>query len=634
MRCLGTGRLSRFSAVAVVLVLVAASFGCSDSDSDRSGNDAVTDPGTLLGESPFATIAEGLVEGIAGSASDGLFTFALSGIAGTGGDSAALNKISGQLSAINSDLKTMEGQLSALINAVYTQTCDEGWDTISGFVSTLENWWNEYSGFVNNYSQGTASLGPKPSASSTWPPSDFATFADKLYGENGLDSGSAAPVMTRIQNLLLGAGGAQGVIGSCIVANTSSSNIPQSGTWDDRKYWCEGPVKNGMCQKGIQNIMNYWYGLQLQMLTMMADAYHYQAWLSCGSTCASSSYDLDNLCNETTAETSLPAPNVICEQLQDWMDTGDIPYYAGIYNQWVSVGAPYTNDTTRMLQVGQTCLPGDAGCTSTVSYLWPRSLENVTWPSNSGKAACGTLDSNTNVCGPAALPFSDSAPTFEADYAPDYTNVTWDVATPADMHDLIKGWNSGKLGDYMNANGFADVGDYIVIFAGASYINVVVPSDTWSDLGPYSGDIACFIHTALDYSDTGEQPFCADMGDVQKLSQPGVESGCDLWPKAGTVVTADFLSTTDYNYFYNAYLRYCDNETPWTTVDWQTAPRWSSGDVKQFYWPKANVTDTETSNIDCSVGGATNVGGVLSMCGADLKSHIGQQMPSEMIPSE
>ncbi len=190
----------RYVKVLAMVVTIALLAAACTSSSDGGGRAETSDEPLALKSSLFMSFATDDVSGIVGNVAGSLFSFALSGIGGTGGDQQALNNISNELKEIESELSTMTAQLSALIKQVDIQTCEDDWNSVKGTVGDIQDWWGQYQGFVTDY--GPDGSKAKGVSSSDWPPAQFASFSDELYGSNGQDSSSAVKTMTTCKTAL------------------------------------------------------------------------------------------------------------------------------------------------------------------------------------------------------------------------------------------------------------------------------------------------------------------------------------------------------------------------------------------------------------------------------------------------
>ncbi len=548
-----------------------------------------------------------LLTGVGKSVGEEAAGWAMSAIGLAGDESGELDAISAQLQKIGADLNNINDTLSGIRAAIATQTCIQ-----TQIASSLQNAVDDISQLYDEYKTYVANTALTPPV----PPSQ----AQVLQWQNDVLA-YVQDDLNAIHNAVYATVGAN-VIDACATATVASwqSNNPTATAatfLDDRPIYSQ-----------LVDIVNYYYGIYVEGVTILTEAYHLQA-------CQFAAQDDPNLhCDFTTASTSTSASevNTICdaptalnvqraclaaEEVVTFPETG-----TGMYERveaWLkAAGAPYATDQLGILS---SAVSGATSWDSSYAYLFPRDLLDFTNNATiNGQTStqCPSPLTSTDPCGAMLVgPYNLQLP---SGLSYGGINGHWKSVTADVLLLLLAPYNtksfgetSGRLGDFMASIGFSESlksGDLIITTANTG-INKV------------SGSKAiCFMDTAGPRNQS-KQPWCDGIdGQVQGTDNLlNICGDCSTDTEAGW--TKDIPSQPA---FYTA--KFDDDVDKWrTSPGWllskQQNPGANVGIYWQYHWPATNM-----SEIGCQNGKPyTNPGGLLSRCAEDLQEYVDALLP-------
>ncbi len=561
--------------------------------------------------------------------------WALSAIGLAGNDSTQLKNISTQLGKIESELSVMSQQLEAIKVAIDFQTCIQLENDLNPNVIHIQSLYNDYLNFVQTGSDGNP---VNVDDINIWLQSVLNGVGTDLIAIN-------TALIDADQNKILGV--CIGALTEQYFDDTGTITGPSVNPFNDRAYYSP-----------IQNLINYYYGVQTQGTTLLVEAYHLRACRESGS----------SNCDFSTISTDVPPDQAynICTQAVEQTPTAtdcnnakyavkNPTYNNGMYErvkaQMAYAGAPYSWDYKLGIVMG-----------NSIPILMPASLEDFT---NYATFADGKTKITSTPC---ATPLSSDAPcgytvgVYNGEFDPGikysyYGGVSdqklWNNIPTGQLDDnelwsgLFDPYNNyiknkvlppeqngnpiinvkGTAADYMNSIGFIDAGDKIIL--------------THDDKHHAWGSTAiCNMFTSL----TKNMPYCNNKYHSAHVcysteNGPGCEeSGSQLYDTYAAKELTSIINTKTYaSGFY--YLHYaCGNAA---SCSWSTKPGWLKSQATkdkffQYRWPKLNIQNlvtkeydycTERSSGSSNVPGYLNPAGQYTMCGKDLKEYIDQLLP-------
>ncbi len=557
----------------------------------------------------ITTVYTGLLKGIGSGVGSDLDAWALSAIGISGSEETQLAAISAELQEIDADLKAINATLEEILNAIEEQTCTQLQTSLQAPVNNITALYNTYRSFLAN-----AALSPPV------PP----TAADVLQWQSSVLS-SIATDLNAIHNAVYATPNAN-VITQCAIA-TAAPYLTASPTYqtffDDRPSYSQ-----------LADILNYYYGVQVQGATVLAEAYHLQACqlaalndpnLHCDFATASTSTqssEVTSLCDNPT-DTDVRRACLSAQEAVTNPDTG-----TGMYERveaWLlEAGAPYStgeapDDDPRKVISGGIGLLRNIDSSNTLdwssSYAWllPRDLldfTNTSTVNGSTPFHCNGPLKSSSPCGPVG-PYNanfNSAITYGGYSA-------WNAIRAAQLLQLFEPYNdkangsfdySGTAGDYL----------YSIGFSAAAKDNgmIVITYDTGKNQDTGFAAL-CFMDTAAP-RDKAKQPWCDGIhGEVQGTDNL-LNTNKNPWVQSGYL---DSIASNP---------RFYEVEINTTNGHVKIAPGWfvqmsETGNFNQFHWPVINV-----STLSCQNGKPhTNPGGLLSRCGDDLQGFVDALLP-------
>ena len=554
--------------------------------------------------------------------------WALSAIGLSGPDPSA--NIVAELEKIDADLETMSSQLAEIVEAIQTQTCDQVITAIESDVAYIQNLYTTYQrDFIGPASQGDPII---PSQLEAWL-TDMETLSTSL---------------TNIATALSGSPGQSSIISACSTAVSTAYNDSAGNPFSDLTYYAP-----------IQNLVNYYYGVQTQGVTLMVEWLHLQA-------CQSLT---PNPCDFTTVSTNPPpeqaynvcpgAPHTqaatFCSEAAAWVSQPDTTQAPGLYQlvtqQMIAAGAPYNWD-------------GNIGIIAGSSILAPASLEDFTNKAefvNGGNVTpttCSSTLSSDQPCG-----YTVGLYDAEFDEGISYANYggvsgqsLWNNIPSSDLNtnklysSLFNTYNvylrngtlppsgsgivvTGSVADYMNSIGFKNATDKIITFHDDSH-------------KAFDKTAVCDIFTAV----KKEMPYCnKDQNSAHVCAQTNQVDPCENDSRVGSTVSAEEITavidpSTYAQGFFN-FLLTCNQSDG--TCSWKVKPGWlkeeaSNEKFYQYRWPMLDITTLNCTVRPASVSGTTTTPGYIqfagkdanakdvtyyTMCGNDLQKYIDALMP-------
>lgn len=560
--------------------------------------------------------------------------WALSFIGLAGGDSDELKK----LQAIEDTLNEINGELKAIDQAIQTQTCDElkAATSLADAVTNIQLYYGQYE---DNIQQGQSG------SPLTWPPGQWA--------DNVINS---VPGNLIAINDALNPGQGGDVLSACAVAYDGSYREdtgpggPVTNPFNDSAYYAS-----------IQNLVNYYFGIQAQGAGLLSEAWHYKACLaagtdeaSCDATTGASTSDPGALCDNAVVGT---ATYGYCQQAQ-WAVTnpsrGD-GVYEQVYEQLVAVGAPYSANAEVGFVWGDNPNNSYAGVSG---VLMPRSLTDFTNQAEFDDGTkitptgCPTLSSQTATCGyTAGLYNAHFDPGIKyASYGgvsgltlwdnPDssafnrnhlysvlfdpYNDFFKNGSDPCDSEDDCTVNVTGTAGDYMISIGFEDPQGLVITFGDDAHeafdkkAICTILTQAKKNM-PYCNNYAHSAHV------------CAMTSDASVCKSTGTAKGNHHYG-----VGAEIENALDPTSFANGYFNsdvFCDGTTG--GCSYKTSPGWRKSQATnskfyQYRWPMLDLRSLPNSFCTVrtpSLGGKTNMAGGWTMCGSDLEEYIDALMP-------
>ena len=521
---------------------------------------------------------------------------------------------SADLSEIEDLLESIDSELATLVTEVEELECitSEDQATLTANIETIQGFYDTYSNWVNN----------SPTVP-CWEESDDSS--SECFGQTGVKTwldevtDPATGVKTALDGIadMMIASGNTGVLYVCIEYLTDTYNSgdgPTTYPFDDRPYY-----------EDVDDLVDYYYGVQAQGAAMLSEAYHLQACLTLGS-------DLCAFTGESSADASDDAvtdfsydpndPSQICAQAasgsQTYSDCQEATSMLGttygfLKEQLLQAGAPYSNHLLGIVWGDDLVFVKDM-----VDFT-----NNATY-SGKDSSSCDSLDSS-DPCGWTVGEYDFTFPedvSYQGYPYDEETNL-WQVADASDFVSLLTTYNaktsgttSGDLGTWMTSVGFAtDIGDMIVY-----------TGDKGGDNNNLGKDTVCFLHTAVDRSDS-KQPWCDSNSDAESTDklQDSSSSSCGEGCNKYKISTADYLSTSSYNNFYRVKVTITVADD--TEYDWSHKPGYmeskQASKFDQFHWGRFNVED-----LKCGVrtAGYTNPGNVYTLCGTDMQNWLDDQL--------
>lgn len=551
--------------------------------------------------------------------------WALSAIGLSGPDPSA--NVVAELEKIDADLETMSSQLSEIFEAIETQTCNQAITAIETDVANIQNLYLTYQrDFVGQASQGNPII---PSQLDAWM-TDMETVSGSL---------------TNIATALSGSPGESSIISACSTAASTAYNDAAGNPFSDLTYYAP-----------IQNLVNYYYGVQTQGVALIVEWLHLQA-------CQSFT---PNPCDFTTVSTNPPpeqAYNVcqgasgdaatFCSEAAAWVSQPDTTQPSGLYQlvtqQMIAAGAPYNWDGTIGIIAGSSILAPASleDFTNNAEFVTGGKVTPTQCPSPlSSDQPCGytvglynaVFDEGiwyANYGGVSGQSLWNNIPSSNLNTNELYSSLfnTYNVYrrnnTPApDGSGIVV---TGSVADYMNSIGFKNAADKIITFHDDSH-------------KAFDKTAVCDIFTAVKKEmpycnkDQNSAHVCAQTNEVDSCEDNENSPGTGVAPEITDVIDPPTYAQGFFNFFYE-----CNQDE----CTWKYKPGWlkeeaSNEKFYQYRWPMLDITTLNCTVRPASVSGTTTTPGYIqfagknanakdvtyyTMCGNDLQKYIDALMP-------
>lgn len=572
----------------------------------------VTDGAKAQDDTTITTLYTSMLSGVGKSTGSQTVTWAMSAIGLAGGDSSQLGAISEELQEIDAELVNINATLNEILDAIEEQTCTETQiaPSLQDAVNDITNLYNDYQTYLVNTSMDP-SVPPSQEEVLLWQNNVLTSVPSDL---NDIHNGVYATVNAN-------------VIDECAVA-TAASYINAKKTnetfLDDRPSYSQ-----------LVDIVNYYYGIQVEGATILAEAYHLQACqaaaaddpdLHCDFSTASTSTsasDANEICDDPT-NTNVQRACLAAEEAVTDPTTGT-GMYERVEAQLTAAGAPYSTgeavtDDPRQVVTGElglfSSIDGSSPLdwSSSYAYLFPKDLfdfTNTTTLNGEQRWNCTSPLSSIAPCGPVGIADANfnSGDTYAG-------HVDWKAVTADILLQLFAPYNdknsngfdfSGVLGDYMYSIGFSE----------ATKTNgLIVTTANYGKNKDTGLDAICFMDTAAP-RDKAEQPWCDGIdGEVQGTDNLIDQSNCP-W------VQSKYLDSIGSFPEWYALEVNCDNGKISPAPGWFNQVQDEDSTYWQFHWPMLDV-----SQISCQQGKPyTNPGGLLSRCDDDLQAYVDALLP-------
>ena len=491
---------------------------------------------------------------------------------------AALRSINGNLETIINQLNGIQQQLQQLNATLQQLNCD--W-----LSSNLTEWLAKIDSLAATYQAFNDVAAGKYGAPAVPPLESMTTWADQVTN----DVTGVGPALHAISNALLPSGPAQGIIRACLQPGVIPPPAP--GTFGDTGYYDH-----------VANLIDYYYAYQVRGLLLLAEAYHFQAEQASGQ--APPANDPGKICTEAAD----PRAKLACTLAYNYTNL----VYERLAHQFALAGLPYTDDEVIVENTGGPNPP-----------LYVRSLEKFT---QTAGQSCPTPLTADTPCGVTTALAGDTAH-IAAPMHVDYDGYsTWYPANSYHLGELIKNRGSMTPGQYLDAHGFENAGDKILLTPQTTTIRYKISYTRKNLHVDVTVHARCFLDT-----DTSFGVACSDGVFKSHILGNGPLYECyndrrkPSWP---TWVDRASLPS-DRNGFYTAWLRPNRNTGRACTYHFDPKPGWAlggtaGGNTRQYRWPKLQVA----SDLTCTDGRSpTNPGGVPTRCGANFDTIFNELVP-------
>ncbi|MEI6624600.1 MAG: hypothetical protein WCP28_22150, partial [Actinomycetes bacterium] len=414
--------------------------------------------------SAMSKLFKGLMSGFGQQSGKKLAGWAISALAGTGGDAGQISQIQDQLNQISAQLNQMQADIKALEEAVDWLSCN-GQTALSNIpISELTTMLNRYIVLLGQPTKGSA-----PGSAPITDPTALYEWANQTV------SGPTAVVQTAINNINLNLTGVTkdtGSIKACAKAMLNNWKTPLA----ESDYYSQ-----------LYQYLGVFYNWQATALNLLIEADHMLA-----------------------LHYAPPAPTVdvaihVCDNppagSQQALYCSDAQQYANVL---------YFNTLAQAVQAGAAYawnVPGEGNLAiqKGTSTAWVTDL-NV-YPGTSEKCGNMVISSKENPCGPTVGTTDPLSVT-------SYAGYTFGTANFGQWNSMLSqaGSSGQKLSDRMVSAGFAPGRqDALIVYTGQTTpqnANEMKWPDGWGqkNLDPLGGSITgmCFLDTATTYN-----PFCA-----------------------------------------------------------------------------------------------------------------------------
>lgn len=570
-------------------------------------------PGTRaeaqVGASSFVvSLMKSMAEGAASTAGSDLFGWVLGSAGSADQDAVVLNEILGELDTIENTLQGIETEIGELVNAIDQLDCDSWVEQALPMVNAISNLWDP-----NSLGAGGPGVPPTEQSyvgivaetkNNTVTVSDMEQWADQVLNNDhqGINDLSIDEYLQDLNTVLLAPAGGSGVLESCLnVPSNGPSNY--AGETDDQYY-----------DNVVAPLLGYYYAIQTQGVTMVVEAYNFQAWQAAGSP-TSTTADIQDIADRICGN---PTDTDVEKQCNsgDWAVLGEdgVSGTRGrVATQYAFGGAPYTSDSLLGQQPVHRYLSSTAVHASSPSLF-----------SSMNSTNCAALDSNAPCGVLEGLYYTDT--TLGGTYGSYGVGLegTWRAANAAELAEIFQlgptwGDTYADVGAYlMQERGFLDLPDNTVFLASGYFydkpynnnsggIDVITFTDTGIEapLPPYFGQ-----PTYTSY-------FNSSNALMNRVGYVG--NGCQVFENNPALPAA-----SENGSFYVGEMVWC-NPSGTAEWAWQSNPNgWANpADKAQFRLPVIDIT-----TLTCTTGlKAVNPAGAYTMCGADFAAWLATLVP-------
>lgn len=591
------------SLVALALALSAAPASAATSTPAPTAGAPVGD-----GESSAATdLLFDVAKGAAGEVGSSLVGWVLGSSGSADQQLAVMNEILDELDTIENTLVDIENELAAEIQAIDQLDCDTWVQEAAPMANAISNLWDP-----NSVTSAPGDDPPPPqqsyvgmvaeAKSNTLTNADMQAWVDQVLNNNGqgINGQSTLNYLQNLSNALIPPAGGSGVLKSCLTL-PSSAPSQYKGKTDDEYY---GEV--------VAPLIDYYYSIQAQGVTMVVEALNYEAWQAAGSP-VSTAETIDNL------PESICGPNATGQVLQFcqnaewavWGTDGQSGVRARLAAQLTLGGAPYTTDAAGEQPVHRYVTSESLYASS------PSQFQAVNSPD------CAEIDS-AQPCGILSGIYSDTqiGGTYGG-YGAGFGG-TWAAASGPNLTEMMD-FNSdfedqyANLGDFLEKeHRFVDLPDNTIfvtnqVFSVRPYSNMTVTTNviTFTDTGLvpqhffplYNPQVAAgYINVDNSLQVRTSAPGCQFFGPNPYLPA-GSENGN----------------------FYQGTSEFCPNNTgEWTSGP----PGWTTDVGAAAKHPQFRMPAIDITTLTCAAGlSNTNVAGAYTMCGNDFYTWLDARVP-------
>ena len=269
-------------------------------------------------ETSFAVdLMQSMAKSAAGELGSTMMGWVLGSAGATNGDVQVLNEILNELDTIENTLEDIDEELEVLVEAIDQLDCDTWVQNAEPMVNAISNLWNPYSRRRRSLSTSTGSGSTTTSTSNQFyvglvkeaqqnsiTTDAIQSFVDAVLNNDnkGINQLSIVDYLDDLSRVLIPPAGGSGLIQSCLgLPSVGPSNYP--GLTDDAYY-----------NKTAGALIQYYYSIQVQGMTMVVEASNYQAYLAAGSPLGTTSNITDlpeQICGNTTQYTNSSGTYVV-----------------------------------------------------------------------------------------------------------------------------------------------------------------------------------------------------------------------------------------------------------------------------------------------------------------------------------
>ena len=583
--------------------VASAPLGAGDSHTYRitvTTTDGYTSPGAASSQvgDGATTVAADLMVAMAKSAAGkvgGAVAGELLSAIGLGGGND-LAPLENELDQINQDLIAIENELSAINTTLIQSECNSEAAQAKPGITQITDAYKLYINIVNN----ARGVGPPDNTPTAPTDKTLQDFYDATLGENSDGEPVLIDALSSIDAALREGGGkVQGIIQACL--DPSLVTPPSDTALGDTAYY-----------EQVYDLINYYLVWQVRGLWMLQESYLYQAQQAVPSKDLPKGVDPSTFPICGAAYTAQQA--TYCGDAAGAVNN----LYEALVDQLKLAGAPYSNsdvvlkyhDNTQTLFV-----------TSLDDFTTAGGGGSCTFPLDS-RAPCGITRRNYDRAG-TSDGFPLSYPTLGSGVEAFAGYDTWRPAAWDEFMALLKEASSSQAPyQYLQANGFPYSDNKVLVFDQTFTSEFLF----CCDVQPRTATTFIDTHFGPVYSPATLQGFLR-VGSKCTI-QSGNPAGAKMLTSENTIVA--------------------NNRNDWYTVEinpcsqnanvYNPAPGWlnsnsAASNAYQFAWPALSLDgmtcldNWTASGATVSALDATNVAGVLTICGDDFAGWVSGQVP-------